>query len=156
MITEVKGFNPTNQQLIDIDRMISQYETEKSELTATKKIKEGEMFKIKNEIRAGGILNDSRYKSICSRQNVLIKEISEIQRPINSLKLQIRQKLLMKSEISEFLDNQNPSNTSDVIVEINALIAYYQDFSTDATRVSSTRIMAGKFVKKLDGILKSL
>lgn len=149
----IEDWNPSKDDLLKVERLINADQLEYDDLIQRKKSLEYDLSIIKNQIRTGGQMNQSDYDAICRNQDRIIKEVRDIQEPIKIIKKKLRERQLMRDEIKGFLDGEIRLY-DDVKAKVVYLRDFYTQFAGDATRVSSTRIMASKFVEELQDLLK--
>tara|TARA_R100001480_G_scaffold41298_1_gene54071 strand:+ start:762 stop:1241 length:480 start_codon:yes stop_codon:yes gene_type:complete len=151
--TNLPDWDPTKEDLLKVERLINKYQIEYDTLIQEKRTKEFDLSKIKSELRIGGYMKDEVYHQLCRNQKNLVTEIDALQPKINKVKAELRAKHLMKEEIRNHLD-ENSTVSDAVEKKIYELRDVYTEFAGDATRVSSTRIMASKFVEEMQGLIK--
>lgn len=151
-----KEWNPTKDDLLNVERTIADKQDEYDELSQKKKDLEFDLSKINSQIRMGRRLDDNAYDALVRNQNRIKGQISALREPMSVLKKTLRRKHLMKDEIKHHLSKKVKISSEELVDKIVSFRKYYNDFASDATRVSSTRIMASRFAKDLQELLNIL
>lgn len=151
-----KTFGPTQDDLIDLKRVILDIKNEKSIHIRAKIKQQGILSKI-NSILNDPKLEKEDYEKARMQKKVVKKELEKLElfiQIINNNRNK-KQKLLEAVEF-ELRKNKNINKEDNKVIQsLLQLRKEYQDFSSDHTRISSMRIMASQLVEKLDKILKS-
>lgn len=148
----MEDWTPTKEDLLKVERLINSHQLEYEDLILQKKTAEVELAKIKNKIRTRGKMPQGQYDSLAQNQDKLNSTVLQIQRLINPIKEKLRQKHLMAEEIRVIIQ-ENDKESDELINKLVALRDKYNEFSSDGTRVGSTRIMASKFVEEINTLI---
>ena len=151
-MSDMKEWNPTKDDLLNLEESILNSKNAYDDLILKKRQLEFDLSQINHEVRIAGKMPDDKYAAYCENQNRIKKEIFDLGKPINELSAEISRKHLMVDRIKSHLSLNKSLNSSieERLVEIRDR---YNAFSSDATRVSSTRIMASKFVEEVQDLL---
>ena len=138
-------------------REIFELREAKRRLGETRLALQGELSKITDQVRAGGWMNDSRYRSIVNQQRLLKGKIAEVDPQIAELKRKIHLLANEETEIRVALFGGGNSGKqeadTEIVSKLKTLRQKYVDFSSDSTRVASMRLMASKFAEELARVL---
>lgn len=132
------------------DRLIDQ----KSQLSNQKRSYDNELAKLKNQVRIRRVMPPNEYAVLCKKQDSLRSDIQGVEAALSGINSEIRS-LTTQIELKK-LERVNIPNIEALMDEIIAIRDYYTDFAKDATRVSSSRIMAADVSSKIDLVLKRL
>lgn len=140
----------TKQNIIDLEKSISELKSRQSLFTYEKKKCQDALSEINSKIKSNGKhLPPAEYKKLCNKQDSLKREITEAEHEIANLQDQIRKKSHLADEIK--LEVATIAK-KDMPNKITKLKDYYMNFAADKTRVSSMRAMAAEFAEKLEAI----
>lgn len=132
-----------------------QLQERKGELAQEKREYEAKLTELRNTVRSSGKMHPAKYKKLCDDQNGLVKCIRDTESQLFPIASKLRsiysEEQIEYHSAKEILGNKDQS---PIVRELVALRQEYQDYAADATRVSSTRIMAANFVNKLNPIIK--
>jgi len=139
-------FNPTKQDLINVERTILELKEQKAEIVGRKQNGELELAEIKEKLK-------DRINEELSRQKMEKKnELTLIEQEIKEVNQKIKVKREMANEIQGHLSAALLDEPTKAKIE--DLKTKWKDFAADHTRIASMRLMASSFVKDLDSILK--
>jgi len=137
----------------DLNESIQKLVQQKNKLVIDKKGYELEVSVLKNKIRSGGRMTDSKYNELCDQQNALKNTLFSIERAMNDLTNEIQN----KNSLLDRLKNQiKTGGDTNIKKELINLKNHYISFSADRSRVSSMRAMGSEFAEKLEGLIKLL
>lgn len=105
-----------------------------------------------NKIRQADF-DTSEYLRVCQEQENLKKEKRVIEKELHSFKQELR---TLNRDLDMLTIEIKRTPVEKVETDLVSLRDKYADFASDQTRVSSTRIMAAKFVEELNDLLKRL
>ena len=142
----------TKEDLITAERGINVLQDEYDGLVLQKKSKEVDLALIKQDLRIGSFKSDIDYNQMCHNQKRIIASLGELQPKLSELKAKIRDRRVVYEEIRGFVSGSEVLN-KNVETNIYELRDKYNEFSSDPTRVSSTRIMASKFTEELQTLI---
>lgn len=151
-----KGFNPTEENVVDLEQSIFDLKRQKAEVVAdkcSKQLKVGELKDKLNDPKTEG----KEFRKLTEKRIIIKNELSEIELKIRKINLEIdgKRKLLVSCQ-SHVKSQKNKSKSEETTLEmVKSLRDKYQHFSSDHTRVSSMRIMASQMVEELDTIIKT-
>jgi hypothetical protein len=140
-----------------------QLQNQKTELVRQKREHETQLLAIKNLVRSSGKMPHEKYKTCCDAQTRHSQSIRKIEYRLGDIKNRLQEIADIEfHERNQSVDAEKISTEStsaenepkSMVVELVALRQHYQEFSADATRVSSMRQMAADFVLKLNPIIK--
>lgn len=151
-MSDMKEWNPTKDDLLNLKESILNSKNAYDNLIFKKRQLEFDLSQINHEVRRTGKMPDDQYAAHCENQSRIKKELLDLGKPINELNLEISRKHLMVDRIKShlLLDKSLSSGIKEKLIEIRDR---YNDFSSDETRASGTRIMASKFVEEVQELL---
>lgn len=143
----------TQNQINSIEDSINTLSRKKDELVLRKREVEAENSEIKNKIRTGGLMSNNEYQKLCNKQNMLRREMVEIERGVLDINHEIRSKSSLTNQLKQDRKETNINETKDNLV---ALKNEYIRFAADKSRVGSMRAMAAEFAEKLEQIIVTI
>ena len=158
-MSNTNGSIITGYDKVEIEKEINVLANKKGELSVMKKQYELKLGMLKSKIRIAGVLPQDEYEAIKYEQIKCKNETYQIDERILAINDQIKEKNTLLEEIRVVLKDQDNIGSAPAKVVADQLINLrdkYMEFSSDTTRVSSTRIMASKFSEELNSLLKMI
>lgn len=137
-----------------LEEQRAEIEEERAALTKRNMEIMAEMSSVNTEFRVKKNMPVHIYQRLLRRQDALKKEqhtLTAAIQDLNSKRVRINQLI---DAVKRDAKANGPS--SSVFAELDKLRAKYREFSGDATRVSSMRLMAAQFADDLDRLCKSI
>ena len=152
----MSDFNPTYEDLKNIDTKLIEIKQKKTKLVARKMELQDSLSKYAGKYKVVEF-NSSEFKSTKITRQALKDEMSLCELEIKSCNEELNYKNKLRLEVVHFLKN-SPKSKSDeserIIKQLIGLKNKYQDFNKDRTRITSLRIMAAEFIFELERIIK--
>jgi len=139
--------------LIKIDQSITDLNTRKSTLSTQKKRLELELSTLNNRVRASDRLPKDEYAAICRKQRECKDKIFSIDDQITQINNEISKKHNLGQEVRVEIKKNKSEEIKTRLVKLRD---DYLQFSSDATRVSSMRVMASQVAEQIEAIIKTL
>ncbi len=149
----------TGYDKLELEKEIDGLSIKKGELSVMKKQYELKLSMLKSKIRVTGFLPQDEYEAIKDEQTKCKNETYKLDERILDINAQLKEKHSLIEEIRLVLKDQDNIGAVPAAVIYDQLVNIrdkYMEFSSDTTRVSSTRIMASKFSEELNSILRTI
>jgi len=144
----------SNQTIIDIDRSIAGLDEVRNQHVQSQNEINLKLSKLNASVN-GTILPRHRYEAICVEQNKLKSKKILVESAIAEIKRQIKNKQLLRQQVQLDLESNAPKPIG-VKLKLVELRDKYMAFSSDNTRIASTRAMASRFSEELESLLKAI
>jgi hypothetical protein len=135
--------NETTQAQLDAVR------AKRAEL-ATRKVRLCQEMATLNAKVRGIRVSDFEYRSVCSRQDVIRRELNDLEVGIIAAKAELH-RLSDSKEVAKISDS---ANLSEAVCGLVSLAKKYQDFAGDTTRIASMRAMAATFAEEVRALIR--
>lgn len=149
-------FNPTYEDLKNIDTKLIDIKQKKNKLVARKIELQESLSKYSEKYKVVEF-NSSDFKSTKITRQALKEQMSLVELDIKSCNEELAYKNKLRLEVVHFLKH-SPASKSDeserMVKQLIGLKNKYQDFTKDRTRIASLRIMASEFISELERIIK--
>lgn len=149
-----KGFDPTEQNQVDLERSIIDLKQKKSTFVAKKIKKQVKISELKD------ILNNPHhdkndYNKAIDKRIKLKKDLESLEMSIREVNTEIgtKRKLLIAVDDHIRANKKGAASENDTLKHISLIKEKYSKFAADNTRISSMRVMAAEFVRELEGVL---
>lgn len=149
-------FNPTYEDLKNIDTKLIEIKQKKNKLVARKMKLQDSLSKYSEKYKAIDF-NSSEFKSNKITRQSLKEQMSLVELDIKSFNEELAFKNKLRLEVVHFLKHSPKAKSDDVERMTKQLVGLknkYQDFTKDRTRIASLRIMASEFISELEKIMK--
>ena len=130
-----------------------------AEVMVRKRDRELRLMKLRNRVRTNHRLTPSEYRKVCKGQEEAKAEIMKLEIKIANLQ---SDKRYWSTEKKRLQDEAHSSKLDVSFDDKSSLLKYlmglrdeYIAFAEDHTRVSSTRLMAGKFASQLTALIQA-
>lgn len=143
----------TSQDLISVGKTKNHLQSQYDKIIVRMKTIETNLSILNSKVRSRGIMPESEYKTVCRRQSQIKQELIDLQPQRSYLKGEIREKEVLRDEILQYLNRNKPQ---DIKLKLQKIRDKYMEFSSDTTRVSSTRVMASRFSEELQELINTL
>lgn len=142
---------------LDIERSLARLADQKEDLVQRMNEINARLSQLNVRVR-GNILPKHQYQAICDEQNKLKQEKLLVDASMSEIKKQIRSRSILKEEarLSSTREADKSRPRLDIRSRLVELRDKYMEFSSDTTRVASTRAMASRFSEELELLLKQM
>ena len=148
---ETKGFNPTHQNQVDLERAIIELKATKAKFVAKKLKTQSKVAVIKDTLKDSRVERED-YESAKTKRVILRHELDEIE--VN-LQVMAKRKLLLSINNHLKLNKPKLDSENGLLKQITTLKDNYSSFSVDNTRIPSMREMAAEISRELEHIINS-
>lgn len=138
------------EEKLEMERQINALKERKRGITGSIMALQTELASINGRCKTR--LPNHEFQKLQSRRSEVIDTKQRLEMQAGEIQSEIARISIEKMKPSA----APPKADSDVVSQLVAMRDYYQNFSADATRVSSTRIMAAEFVGKLNPIIRGI
>lgn len=138
----------TNETITSLEQQRVEMDAERAELAQGNMRVSAELSRINVEFRSNKMLPTDKYRRLLRQQDELIQEQSSTNRRLSDLNVK-------RARINQLIDAcrrevKAESAPSGIREKLTELRDKYRAFSSDATRVSSMRLMASQFADDLE------